>query len=55
MVGSRGLGRRAGLLVGSVALGIDETEPSDEAIEFAFTTARLRGARLWVVHAWSGP
>ncbi|MDF3139894.1 MULTISPECIES: universal stress protein [unclassified Streptomyces] len=35
-----------------VVLGIDLDDPCDDVIEFAFEAARLRGARLHVVHAW---
>ncbi|MFP3986209.1 universal stress protein [Streptomyces sp. E11-3] len=35
-----------------VVLGLDVGDPCDEVIEFAFEAARLRGARLRVVHAW---
>ncbi|QOV33696.1 universal stress protein [Streptomyces ferrugineus] len=38
-----------------VVLGIDLDDPCDEVIEFAFEAARLRGARLHVVHAWQTP
>ncbi|MFG2549325.1 universal stress protein [Streptomyces sp. NPDC048581] len=38
-----------------VVLGIDLGDPCDEVIEFAFEAARLRGARLHVVHAWQAP
>ncbi|MCI3278257.1 universal stress protein [Streptomyces cylindrosporus] len=38
-----------------VVLGIDLGDPCDEVIEFAFEEARLRGARLRVVHAWQQP
>ncbi|MEU3254150.1 universal stress protein [Streptomyces sp. NPDC006997] len=38
-----------------VVLGLDVTQPCDEVIEFAFDAARLRGARLRVVHAWQPP
>ncbi|MEU4654611.1 universal stress protein [Streptomyces sp. NPDC023723] len=38
-----------------VVLGIDLADPSDEVIEFAFNEARLRDARLRVVHAWQEP
>ncbi|MFI6654954.1 universal stress protein [Streptomyces sp. NPDC050523] len=38
-----------------VVLGIDAKNPCDEVIEFAFEEARLRGARLRVVHAWQQP
>ncbi|MFD0318870.1 universal stress protein [Streptomyces flavalbus] len=38
-----------------VVLGLDVTKPCDEVIEFAFDAARLRGARLRVVHAWQPP
>ncbi|MFF3898085.1 universal stress protein [Streptomyces sp. NPDC001812] len=88
VLGSRGLGRVTGLLLGSVALGVvakatrpvvlvragtagaeqaagtgrrdvvlgvDVTEPCDEVIAFAFAAARLRHARLRVLHAWRVP
>jgi len=38
-----------------VVLGIDLGDPCDEVIEFAFEEARLRGARLRVVHIWHAP
>ncbi|MFR0354673.1 universal stress protein [Streptomyces sediminimaris] len=38
-----------------VVLGVDVGNPCDEVIEFAFEEARLRGARLHVVHAWQQP
>jgi nucleotide-binding universal stress UspA family protein len=38
-----------------VVLGIDLGDPCDEVIEFAFEEARLRGARLKVVHGWQQP
>lgn len=38
---------------GPVVVGVDGTELSDAALEFAFTTAALRGAELIAVHAWS--
>ncbi|MEV5909051.1 universal stress protein [Streptomyces chartreusis] len=38
-----------------VVLGIDLGDPCDEVIEFAFEAARVRGARLRVVHAWQTP
>ncbi|MEU8756798.1 universal stress protein [Streptomyces chartreusis] len=38
-----------------VVLGLDLGDPCDEVIEFAFEAARLRGARLHVVHAWQEP
>ncbi|MGW2515471.1 universal stress protein [Streptomyces sp. NPDC001617] len=38
-----------------VVLGIDLNDPCEEVIEFAFEEARLRGARLKVVHAWQQP
>ncbi|GGO41827.1 universal stress protein [Streptomyces lasiicapitis] len=40
---------------GAVVLGIDVTEPCDEVIEFAFSSALVRRAPLHVVHAWSDP
>jgi nucleotide-binding universal stress UspA family protein len=36
-----------------VVLGIDLSDACDEVIEFAFEAARVRGATLRVVHAWS--
>ncbi|MFJ9898310.1 universal stress protein [Streptomyces sp. NPDC091280] len=49
-----GAGGGASVLTGyrEVVLGIDLADPCDEVIEFAFEEARLRGARLKVVHAW---
>lgn len=38
-----------------VVLGLDVTEPCDEVIAFAFGAARLRRARLRVLHAWRAP
>ncbi|MFK4104295.1 universal stress protein [Streptomyces sp. NPDC019531] len=39
-----------------VVVGIqDRDEPSDELLEFAFSTAAARGATLHAVHAWSRP
>ncbi|WP_435210432.1 universal stress protein [Streptomyces sp. bgisy034] len=38
-----------------VVLGIDLGDPCDEVIEFAFEAARVREARLHVVHAWQTP
>ncbi|GHE55907.1 universal stress protein [Streptomyces capitiformicae] len=38
-----------------VVLGLDLKDPRDEVIEFAFEAARLRQARLRVVHAWQTP
>ncbi|MFE6287064.1 universal stress protein [Streptomyces sp. NPDC057877] len=38
-----------------VVLGLDVREACDEVIEFAFEAARLRDARLRVVHAWQQP
>ncbi|WP_406464957.1 universal stress protein [Streptomyces sp. NBC_01622] len=35
-----------------VVLGVDLGDPCDAVIEFAFEAARLRDARLRVVHAW---
>ncbi len=91
VLGSRGLGRISGFLMGSVALGVvakaahpvvlvradtatppgadeesgagrrdvllglDVSEPCDEVIGFAFESARLRRARLRVLHAWRAP
>ncbi|MGW0080413.1 universal stress protein [Streptomyces sp. NPDC003393] len=38
-----------------VVLGIDVADACDEVIESAFEAARLRQARLRVVHAWQSP
>jgi nucleotide-binding universal stress UspA family protein len=38
-----------------VVLAVDLDAPGDAEIEFAFEAARLRGARLRVVHAWQTP
>jgi len=81
VLGSRGIGGFAGLLVGSVGLavaarsavpvvlvrpggpapegadrevvvGLDARHPADAVLDFAFTEAALRGARLRAVHCW---
>ncbi|MEV3860636.1 universal stress protein [Streptomyces sp. NPDC050095] len=41
--------------IADVVLGLDLADPCDEVIEFAFTAAELRGARLHVVSAWRSP
>ncbi|CAM5711213.1 universal stress protein [Streptomyces canus] len=38
-----------------IVLGIDAREPAQAAVDFAFDTARMRGARLRAVHAWRFP
>jgi nucleotide-binding universal stress UspA family protein len=38
-----------------VVLGLDTEKPCDELIAFAFDAARLRGAALRVIHAYSTP
>ncbi|WP_371667261.1 universal stress protein [Streptomyces sp. NBC_00289] len=38
---------------GRVVLGVDARAPSGAAIDFAFASARVRGALLHVVHSWS--
>ncbi|PWI13199.1 hypothetical protein DI272_02935 [Streptomyces sp. Act143] len=38
-----------------VALGIDARHPAGAAVDLAFEAARLRGARLHAVHAWTLP
>ncbi|MFD7811947.1 universal stress protein [Streptomyces sp. NPDC059785] len=38
-----------------VVLALDVGDPCDEVVDFAFETARLRHARLRVVHAWRAP
>jgi nucleotide-binding universal stress UspA family protein len=81
VLGGRGAGTLAGLLLGStalqvvthapvpavvvrelepavrreVAVGVDGSDPSGSAIEFAFEEANLRHAQLRVVHVWSHP
>ena len=35
-----------------VVVGVDGSKPGAEAVEWALAEARLRGARLRVVHAW---
>lgn len=81
VVGSRGRGGFAGLLLGSVGaqvaphascpvvvvrdvpratatdvvVGIDGSDVSQEALNFAFTQASLHGHRLVVLHAWDVP
>ncbi|MFD7708346.1 universal stress protein [Streptomyces sp. NPDC059786] len=40
---------------GNVVLAVDARRPSDGAIDFAFDTARVHGAPLRAVHAWSLP
>lgn len=81
VIGGRGVGTVAGLLLGSTALqvvshapvpavvvrnteplarneiaaGVDGLPVSEPALAFAFEEAALRGARLRVVHVWSGP
>lgn len=47
----RGAGRRAGRIV----VGVDGSERSLRAVEFAFAEASLRGASLVAVHAWDLP
>ncbi|MFD0559087.1 nucleotide-binding universal stress UspA family protein [Stackebrandtia endophytica] len=37
---------------GVVAVGVDGSELSDNAVGFAFATASMRGAELLAVHAW---
>jgi nucleotide-binding universal stress UspA family protein len=39
---------------GPVVVGVDGSEGSDVAVEFAFGEAALRGAELVAVYAWSG-
>jgi nucleotide-binding universal stress UspA family protein len=38
-----------------VTLGIDARDPVGSAVDLAFEAARLRGARLHAVHAWTFP
>lgn len=37
---------------GRIVVGLDESDPSHEALDVAFHEARLRRARLTVLHAW---
>ncbi|MFG2549326.1 universal stress protein [Streptomyces sp. NPDC048581] len=39
----------------TVTLGIEARRPADGAVDLAFEAARLRGARLHAVHAWTLP
>jgi nucleotide-binding universal stress UspA family protein len=41
--------------VGTIVVGVDGSEGSLEALRWATAEARLRGARLVAVHAWSAP
>jgi nucleotide-binding universal stress UspA family protein len=40
---------------GTIVVGVDGSEASKEALRWAAAEARLRGARLRVVHAWTVP
>ncbi|MCX4690288.1 universal stress protein [Kitasatospora purpeofusca] len=40
---------------GDVVLGLDLKHPCDDVIAFAFEAAKLRSARLRVVHTWAPP
>lgn len=53
--GADGGGASAATGSRDVVLGLDLDDPCDEVIEFAFEAARLRRARLRVVHAWQTP
>lgn len=35
-----------------IVVGVDQSEPAKEALRFAFEEAKLRHAKLRVVHAW---
>jgi nucleotide-binding universal stress UspA family protein len=41
--------------VGTIVVGVDGSEGSLEALRWAADEARLRGAKLVAVHAWSAP
>ncbi|WP_330340232.1 universal stress protein [Streptomyces sp. NBC_00557] len=41
--------------VTQVTLGIDARHPAEQAIDFAFGAAQVRGVRLHAVHAWKLP
>ena len=38
---------------GTIVVGVDGSDPSRSALRWALAEARLRGARLVAVHAWS--
>jgi nucleotide-binding universal stress UspA family protein len=38
---------------GTIVVGVDGSDPSRKAVHWALAEARLRGARLVAVHAWS--
>ena len=38
---------------GTIVVGVDGSDPSRKAVDWALAEARLRGARLVAVHAWS--
>ena len=40
---------------GRVVVGIDGSTASDDAVQFAFAEARLRGVGVTAVHAWEKP
>ncbi|MFE6828453.1 universal stress protein [Streptomyces sp. NPDC057690] len=42
-------------LRGTVLVGADARSPCGDTLDFAFDSARMRGALLHVVHAWSLP
>ncbi|MFF4190047.1 universal stress protein [Nonomuraea sp. NPDC001831] len=41
--------------VGEIGVGIDDSDVCEPAIGYAFEQARLRGARLRLIHAWQIP
>ncbi|MER6581517.1 universal stress protein [Nonomuraea sp. NPDC001023] len=41
--------------VGEIGVGIDDSDVCEPAIGYAFEQARLRGARLRLIHAWQVP
>jgi nucleotide-binding universal stress UspA family protein len=41
--------------VNGIVVGIDGSDESSHALTWAVTEARLRGARLTVLHAWHPP
>lgn len=52
---TRGTDRNEAWRSGPVVVGVDGSEVSESAIDFAFAAASLRGAGLIAVHAWSQP
>jgi nucleotide-binding universal stress UspA family protein len=41
--------------MGTIVVGVDHSPGAREALRFAVTEARLRGARLRAIHTWQPP